>query len=52
MEHETNIVYRERPIVKEATDAREGTNRAPVLYVLVGGMALATVAFLAMFLVH
>ncbi len=52
MERETHVVEREAPIVKDATDARQGTNRPGVIYVLIGGMALATVAFLAMFLVH
>jgi hypothetical protein len=52
MEHETDIVYRERPVVKDATDSRQGTNRPGVIYVLAGGMALATIAFLLMFLVH
>ncbi len=52
MDHESPIIDRERPIVKEATDARQGTNRPGVIYVLIGGMALATLAFLAMFLVH
>jgi hypothetical protein len=41
MEHEPGIA-----------DARQETNRPGVIYVLVGGMALATVAFLLMFLVH
>ena len=52
MERETHIADPERPIVKDATDARQGAARQGVIYVLIGGMALATVAFLAMFLVH
>ncbi|MGA2636908.1 hypothetical protein [Methylocella sp.] len=52
MERETHVVDREQPIVKDATDARQGATRQGVIYVLIGGMALATVAFLAMFLVH
>lgn len=62
MEQDTRFVGRQsriedqpivrEPIVKDATDARQGTDRAPVIYVLAGGMALATVAFMLMFTVH
>lgn len=52
MEHETRAADRERRGINEATGARGGQIRAPALYVLFGGMALATVAFLAMFLVR
>ena len=52
MEHEAFVIDREKPIVKTPTEARQGTNRPPVLFVLIGGMALATVAFLLMFLVR
>ena len=52
MRHETNIFNRERTGVSEAAAAREGSGRAPAHYVLIGGMALAAIALLAMFLVH
>jgi hypothetical protein len=51
MRHETNIFNRERTSVGEA-GTREGPDRAPAHYVLMGGMALAVIALLAMFLVH
>jgi hypothetical protein len=51
MRHETNIFNRERTSLGEA-GAREGSGRAPAHYVLIGGMMLAVIALLAMFLVH
>ena len=51
MRHETNVFNRERTSVGEA-GAREGPGRGPVHYVLIGGIALAVIALLAMFLVH
>jgi hypothetical protein len=52
MEHEAFVIGKEKPIVKTPTEVRQGTDRPPVLFVLVGGMALATVAFLLMFFVR
>lgn len=52
MEQQTSTIGREEPIKKNPVEARQGTNKPPVLFVLIGGMALATVAFLLMFLVR
>ncbi len=40
------------PIVKNKVEARQGTNRAPMQYVLLGGLVLVTISFVLMFLVH
>jgi hypothetical protein len=40
----------ETPIVKNQIEAKQGTNRAPMLYVLLGGLALVVISFALMFL--
>lgn len=52
IDHETTTFDREEPVVKNPTEARQGSNRAPVHYVLLGGLSLAGLAFLLMFFVH
>ena len=51
MEHETHVADRERRGINEATGARGKQSGSCALRAF-GGMALATVAFLAMFLVR
>ncbi len=40
----------ETPIVKNEIEAKQGTNRAPMLYVLIGGLVLVVISFALMFL--
>ncbi len=52
MDHDAQFGNAEAPIVKNKVEARQGTNKAPMQYVLIGGLALATISFALMFLVH
>lgn len=52
MDQDTYIRNAETPIVKNKTEARQGTNKAPVHYVLFGGLALAAISFIFMFFMH
>jgi hypothetical protein len=42
---EREIPGEERPIIKNATDARQGVTGTGLIYVLVGGIALALIAW-------
>lgn len=42
----------EEPIVKNEIGAKQGTNKVPMQYVLIGGLALAVISFVLMFLAH
>ncbi len=52
MEQNSRIREAETPIVKNEVEARQGTNKAPMQYVLFGGLALALICFVLMFLVR
>ncbi len=43
---------REEPVVLNKTEARQGTNRAPLHYVLYGGLALVIIAFALIYLLR
>ncbi|MEJ0094433.1 MAG: hypothetical protein WDN46_13635 [Methylocella sp.] len=42
----------EPQVVLNKTEARQGSNRAPLHYVLYGGLALVIVAFALIYLLH
>ncbi|VTZ24923.1 conserved hypothetical protein [Methylocella tundrae] len=52
MDQHTYARDAETPIVRNKTEARQGTNRAPMHYVLFGGLALVIISFALMFLIH
>jgi|BarGraIncu00222A_1022003.scaffolds.fasta_scaffold260887_2 hypothetical protein len=51
MQREIPIEH-ERPIVKSATDARQGVTHTGLRWVLGGGLILAGIAFVMMMMMH